>query len=48
MLSRLYVIDWYCAYTKTYGMSLGTYKDVSFKQSYLTIINCELYQYEGL
>jgi hypothetical protein len=48
MLSRLYVIDWYSAPSKTYGMSLGTFSDMLAMQSYRTIINCEIYQYEGI
>jgi len=48
MLSRLYVIDWYSAPSKTYGMSLGTFSDMLAMQSYRTIINCELYQFEGI
>lgn len=48
MLSRLYVIDWYSAPSKCYGMTLGTFKDMLNMQSYRTIINCELYQYEGI
>ena len=48
MLSTLYVIDWYSAASKTYGMSLGTFRDMLAMQSYRTIINCEVYKYEGI
>lgn len=48
MNSVLYVIDWYCARNQQYGLSIGTFQDMMAMQSYRTIINCELYEYEGV